>query len=227
MLYSGFLKKIIPSKYIQAYEFYKIYQSNRNLDIELRKKYGTPLEESFTKDLKIVQTRDELLKYLPKNGYVAEVGVAFGNYSTIINKVCTPKELHLIDLWDPSNKRYADGFAEVNSKFEQEIKNNQVIIKQGYSWDIIETYPDHYFDFVYLDSSHDFDSVNKELAAVTNKIKKNGFICGHDYSRWAGSGVYRWGVVEAVNNFCRKNNWELIYITNEPNRLLSYAIKKL
>lgn len=220
-------EKLIPEKYLEAYDFFKRYQSNRRLDIAMRKQYGQPLEERLTDNMRIVQTREQMLDLLPKNGVVAEVGVAFGNYSKSILEHSTPSELHLIDLWDPKNARYADGLEQVKSRFEDAINSHQVIIKQGLSWDILKSYPDKYFDFVYLDSSHDFDSVNKELKIVHNKIKENGYICGHDYTRWAGSGIYRWGVVEAVNNFCREYEWELIYITNEPNRLLSYAIRKI
>lgn len=49
--------------------------------------------------LLVPASRDELIALLPKGGVVAEVGVAFGDFSEVILARTLPKRLHLIDPW--------------------------------------------------------------------------------------------------------------------------------
>lgn len=80
-------------------------------------------------------------------------------------------------------------------------------------------------DWVYIDAAHDYDSVARDLAVAARKIKSGGFICGHDHTRWGVKGLYRFGVVEAVNIFCQKEGWELVCLTNESHRHLSFMLR--
>ena len=51
-----------------------------------------------TENAKLLVSRYDLLKKLPKNARVVEVGVDKGNFSIEINEKCSPNELILIDL---------------------------------------------------------------------------------------------------------------------------------
>jgi hypothetical protein len=54
-------------------------------------------------------------------------------------------------------------------------------------------------DVVYVDGSHEYADVAKDLAAFWPKIVAGGFLCGHDYARdWPG-------VMQAVDEFCVSN----------------------
>lgn len=65
------------------------------------------------------------------------------------------------------------------------IKNDSLIESKNYQ--------DEYFDIVYIDASHDYESVKKDILHWLPKVKKDGIICGDDY-------VAGWpGVVKAVN----------------------------
>ena len=50
-------------------------------------------------------------------------------------------------------------------------------------------------DLVYIDAAHDYDSVKQDILTWLPKIKKGGFIAGHDYRYDPNIGVY-----EAVND---------------------------
>jgi hypothetical protein len=55
-------------------------------------------------------------------------------------------------------------------------------------------YSDESLDFVYIDASHEYEDVIKDLHAWYPKIKKGGYIGGHDYHFYPG-------VRRAVNEF--------------------------
>lgn len=42
-------------------------------------------------------------------------------------------------------------------------------------------FPDETFDFVFIDASHDTDSVAADIRAWTPKVKLGGYVTGHDY----------------------------------------------
>jgi predicted O-methyltransferase YrrM len=53
--------------------------------------------------------------------------------------------------------------------------------------------PDNFYDFVYIDGLHTYEQVKKDILNYLPKIKKGGFIGGHDYHpNWQG-------VVDAIN----------------------------
>jgi len=44
-------------------------------------------------------------------------------------------------------------------------------------------FTDEYFDFIYIDSAHWYKDTVEDLNAWQNKVKKGGFIAGHDYDK--------------------------------------------
>lgn len=183
------------------------------------------LMEEHIPHLRIVPDREKLLQYLPKNGMVAEIGVDRGDFSQSILAANQPEKLHLIDSWiDP---RHSDEALNcVKTRFASHIDSGNVQIHRGPSDEQLEHFPDHYFDFVYIDSDHSYRTTTKELDVCRRKVKSGGIIAGHDYVVGTNSG-YRYGVIEAVNEFCVHNRWEMIYLTHERHRHLSYAITEI
>ena len=58
-------------------------------------------------------------------------------------------------------------------------------------------------------------------------MKKGGIIAGHDYVHGNWISAFRYGVVEAVHEFCVQFGWEIIYLTIEPTENQSFAIRKI
>ena len=68
----------------------------------------------------------------------------------------------------------------------------------------LESFPDNYFDFIYIDTSHQYEHTKNELNLSLRKIKNSGIIAGHDYN------LDRFEeVVRAVDEFSKKNNLKL------------------
>ena len=184
------------------------------------------LKDANIKNLKIILNKDKLLQLLPKNAIVAELGVDNGDFSEKIETLTNPKKLYLIDIW--KTKRYnKNKMNQVKKRFENEIKLGKISVIKGKSDKEITKFDDNYFDWVYIDTTHSYLQTIKELEICRSKVKKDGIIAGHDYSKGNINRGLPYGVVLAVNEFCIKFSWEFIYLTHETHRNLSYAIRKI
>jgi len=193
-------------------------QSNAIPKVELRPEH--------IRNLKVVLNRDAFLDALPKGGVVAEAGVDHGDFSQRILAITQPERLHLIDMW--SSSRYHGGLEHiVRKRFQAEITNGRVRIDLGRSTDVLQRFPDSSFDWVYIDTDHGYIITAQELELSRLKVKEGGIIAGHDYITGNWDGGVRYGVVEAVHEFCVKYNWELILLTHETDRHLSFAIREI
>lgn len=168
--------------------------------------------------MNIFKTRNDFISTLNKNLIMCEIGVFKGDFSHILFNQ-SPKELHLIDpfigsFWsgdkDGLNMQYAN--LEISYQYLKNLylEHNHVSIHRGYGQDILQSFSDHYFDFMYIDAEHTYDSVKKDLAICKQKTKINGIISGHDYDRNKFPGV-----VQAVNEFCTENNLNIFAITQD------------
>ncbi|WP_425236744.1 class I SAM-dependent methyltransferase [Ulvibacterium sp.] len=178
------------------------------------------------RNAKLIATREELLRILPQNGTVAELGVDEGDFSNSILSINKPKKLHLVDFW--GSKRYnQDKRKKVESRFQKNIEDKTVEINIGLSTTVVDNFKDNYFDWVYIDTSHSYKTTINELELYSKKVKEGGVIAGHDYIIGNWDGLVRYGVIEAVYEFCVKFNWEIIFLTAELNNSPSFAIRHI
>jgi len=175
------------------------------------------------------ESRDtDFLEWIPKNGIVAELGVETGIYAKKIFEITKPKEFHLVDVWDsisdpwPSREKQAENYKRILKNFESEINGRQIIVHKGDDIGYLQSLPDNYLDWVYIDSSHAYEHTLQELIVSDRKLKASGFICGHDFVDNEFGRRSGFGVIKAVNQFIKNNSWRLIYLTkdNEPTFVL-------
>lgn len=184
------------------------------------------IEEKHIKNAKLLSNRKELLKLLPKGGVVAELGVDNGDFSEEILQLNKPKMLHLVDYW--GTRRYnKNKRRKVEDKFKNETENNRVQLNIGLSTQVVENFRDNYFDWIYIDTDHSYKTTIMELELYRTKIKQGGYIAGHDFIVGNWDSLVRYGVIEAVYEFCKKYNWEIVYVTSELNIKPSFAIKEI
>jgi hypothetical protein len=220
------LKKILSDKSKNRIFLFFIKIIRRKLvDVENRIPKYT-LSQKHLNSLKALENRKALLELLPKNGIVAELGVNKGDFSRQIIDICQPKKLHLVDIWN--SERYHMGLKlEIENKFSSEFEKGQMIINYGLSTDVAGDFQNEYFDWIYIDTEHTYKCTIAELEKYAPKIKPGGIIAGHDYMMGNWTNLVRYGVIEAVYEFCFKNNWEIIYITMDIQEYQSFAIKKI
>ena len=70
-------------------------------------------------------------------------------------------------------------------------------------------YDDAYFDFIYIDADHRYESTKADLTNWFPKLRKGGVIAGHDYVNKICRNGDTFGVIQAVSEF-RNNNREII-----------------
>lgn len=160
---------------------------------------------------------------IPKNSVGAELGVYKGEFTKLILEIARPRRLHLIDpwwllgkkewAWAKGNKSIIEAFVNVIRSFEEELIAGQVIINIGFDLEILPSFPDDYFDWVYLDTTHDYEHTKQELDLLKEKVKDDGLITGDD---WHPDPDHRHhGVYEAVNEFTQRNPYEIVYLSDE------------
>ena len=123
---------------------------------------------------RVLPSRTDLIKAMPRGGVVAEIGVADGDFSAEILRFNKPAALYLVDTWESA--RYQRGFEHIQTRFGQEIKGGSVILNRGRSIDILPTLPEKSFDWLYLDTTHEYADTIKELFLCASIVKDGGHI---------------------------------------------------
>ena len=128
---------------------------------------------------------------------IAEIGVYQGRCTAMWNVILInqeiPYEYHAIDHFEGSEE-HAKG-VDYYSLTKHNLTSilDRINLFKNDSISQSKEYEDEYFDIVYVDASHDYESVKKDIDAWYPKVKKNGIICGDDY-------IAGWeGVVRAVD----------------------------
>lgn len=198
-------------------------------------------------------TRVELIRNIgqefPK-GKGVEVGTFKGNFSNQIMNNWSGT-LYMVDVWRPLESGYDDSSNHgrydggVYTDAMENIKGfeDRAIMVRATSEIAADMFNDNSLDFVYIDANHAYDYVVRDIELWYPKVKKDGFICGHDYLGldwyddpnysdnnkdkfiWGTDGTYMgvFGVNPAVDEFCEKNGYEL-RVTSEW--LGSWYVKK-
>lgn len=197
------------------------------------------LPEQYLQNARLLPSREILLEYLPQGGRVAEIGVAFGFHSRNILDTMKPQEFFAVDTFGMDHtdsfgrqiydrhlhgKKHLDFYQE---KFSDEIATGQVVIRQGYSHEVMETFPDASFDMIYVDAGHDYESVARDLTISGRKIKPEGYIVLNDYTLMDPLLLQPYGIIRATHEFCVREGWQFAYFALHPLMFCDVALKRL
>ena len=131
----------------------------------------------------------------------AEVGVEKGDNARNLLNHLNMSRLFLIDIWRPfvqngktvwTDEICAENYGLVVASFAN--SQNVTIVRKS-SVEAAMNTPDWSLDFVYIDASHQYDSVLQDCTVWFNKVRNGGIMAGHDYCMsWPG-------VILAVTKF--------------------------
>ena len=193
----------------------------------------------------VLNSRAQLLSYLPKDGVGAEIGVAEGAYSAAILEAAEPRELHLIDPWshleEGSGLLSSDALlAEVEKAKESWVSfetpppanaqgdsifegvarrfegDARVKLHRQYSYKAAMGFEPGTFDFVYLDGNHHYEFVLRDLHDWSALLKPGGLLFGHDFFEDAFARSENYGVIDAVGAFLKRSDFRFMMLTWEP-----------
>ena len=159
-------------------------------------------------------------KALPKHSVGAEIGVHKGRFTYVLLAAAQPQKLHLIDpwwelgtkewAWAKGNKSIIDAVVGILRDCEDELVSGQVELNVGDDLELLPSFPDDYFDWVYLDSTHGYEQTRAELEILKRKVKDSGVIAGDD---WHSEPEHRHhGVFRAVTEFVEKEPYEITHL---------------
>ena len=183
------------------------------------------LEARHLEQCRLLPDREELLRRLPQHAIAAEVGVAFGDFTALILREAAPAKLHLIDAW--STDRYRSGLDRIREANASALKRQKIQIHQGLSTDRLAEFDDNYFDWIYIDTDHTYDTTLAELRLASRVVRPSGRIAGHDHCTGNVVKPFPYGVIQAVAQFCVEDGWGYEYLTSEPHGHASFCLLKL
>lgn len=135
------------------------------------------------------ERHDAIKDYLKPGGVGAEIGVfkgAFVDYLLSSN----PSKLYLVDPWyllapkwewaigDQSTVR---AFMRIMKEYQKEIESGLIEPHIRFSEEFLSLMPDDHFDWVYIDTLHEYEATVAELNLALRKVKPTGFIIGDDW----------------------------------------------
>lgn len=159
----------------------------------------------------MVENAITLNKLIKENGWSkgAELGVRRGDFSKSILENNEKVTLFLVDLWRGAPEHGilnvpGETYDEMESNYLITLKNiepfkSRVTILRNLTTEAAKLIDDKSLDFVFIDATHTYDALIKDIKAWKDKVKDDGIICGHDYHPFFDNGGMIRGVQEAFS----------------------------
>jgi hypothetical protein len=187
--------------------------------------------------IKLFENRIDMINTLvPKGGSYAEIGIFKGELSKILYTMLEPSKLVLFDIFngieysadqDGNNMITWDLTTTYNDLLDYSKSNPGIVLMKGDSSSNLNIFSDHTFDMIYIDGDHSYEGCKSDIEVAYKKIKKGGWIMGHDYEMNMNKAktVYSFGVRKAVDEFC--NTYKQTIYAKALDGCVSYAIQIL
>ena len=178
-----------------------------------------PLDQKVVLDARLYANRYQMLSSLgvQRGGTITEVGVADGRFSEFLLTTLQPSKFIAIDLFDLDKHPVLWGVPQdvlfkgmshydyYRARFA--ARSDQVVIQRGPSHEQLQGFPDNFFDLIYIDAAHDYESVKRDGELAQRKAKSAGIVVFNDYTLYDPLLGVEYGVVQAVNEILEKGGW--------------------
>ena len=129
-----------------------------------------------------------------------------------------PEELHLIDHKIDQRVRKMQEDASLRDRLR---------VHPGDSVEALESFPDEYFDWIYIDAQHTYEGVKRDIGVARRKVKADGLLVFNDYTMWSYVEMQPYGVVAAVNELCIEDGWEFVYLALPSDMYCDVAVRRV
>ncbi|WP_200374272.1 class I SAM-dependent methyltransferase [Thiocystis violacea] len=179
------------------------------------------LSPEHVEGARLFATRHDMIKAIaPRHGLIAEVGVAFGDFSEFLITELRPARFFALDLFDldqyetvwgrPSaecfgNRSHLDYY---RSRFAH--LSDLVEIEVGPSRELLAGHADESLDLIYIDAGHSYEEVKADAAQAARKVKPSGQLIFNDYTLSDPFSDVEYGVVQAVNELLEAGGWRVL-----------------
>ena len=148
---------------------------------------------------------------LPVDGEWAEIGVFRGQTSSNVLHRRPASKLYMVDSWGLHNAatyskdKYGvwpqDFYDKCQASAERFARHYDVEVIKGKSEDAVDQFADESLDLVYIDADHSYQEVQKDIIEWEPKVKRGGWLGGHDYDPpWKTTGGVKPAVDEAFGD---------------------------
>jgi len=197
----------------------------RRMMLILRQRVALALGAEASRKQRDAQRVAVLRRYLPANAVGAELGVHKGKFTRELLDALHPAQLHAIDpwyllgpewKWDSGDRSTSNALARIIRNFSDELVSRRLVLHVGFDLAVMKGLADGSFDWVYLDSSHQYEQTVAELDLLCSKVKQGGFVAGDD---WQSASTHKHhGVCRAVRELVESEGLELLYASDEDHQ---------
>jgi hypothetical protein len=153
---------------------------------------------------------ENILSIIPDKGLYLELGAGGGDYSKWILDRKNFELSYLLDFFNEPCARYGRWNAENHEQYVKDLLKDKNIKTIPGNIDNTIKIINKKFDYIYIDASHDYESVYSYLVESDKLINKGGVIGINDYTFYGWFEQQEYECVEAVNNFLNNSNWYVV-----------------
>lgn len=117
-----------------------------------------------------------LAKLIPMNSIGVEVGSGYGESMEIFMNSGRVAEMLCVDTWEGNCAEREHWFDKRAAQWPGRVHKAKA--KSTY---VAHGFTKVQFAFVYIDASHNYESVAADITAWMPRVRKGGLLCGHDY----------------------------------------------